>query len=123
MEIEELKEYMIDLEDVYNPTITNVEFEKMLFNRQVSDAVYFFGFGNFNEKSIYFNNIDILINELNLKVEFYPEEKFERYVNSEFYKTLAVLMVLLLKFERYVNSEFYKTEWCRLVVRLSLRDM
>lgn len=74
MKKDELKEYMNDLEDLYNPTITDVEFEQMLFNRLISDAVYFFGFGNFNENSIYFKNIDKLMNEINLKAEVYSKE-------------------------------------------------
>ena len=36
------------------------------------------------------------------------EDKFERYVNFEFYKLKSVSVVLSSTFERYVNFEFYK---------------
>ena len=42
--------------------------------------------------------------------KFYPEGQFERYVNFEFYKTIGAIIAATLTFERYVNFEFYKTE-------------
>ena len=35
--------------------------------------------------------------------------QFERYVNFEFYKTVASQQAADKRFERYVNFEFYKT--------------
>ena len=35
---------------------------------------------------------------------------FERYVNFDFYKTIAPLLALDTSFERYVNFDFYKTK-------------
>ena len=40
-------------------------------------------------------------------------ERFERYVNFEFYKTLTTCIGISFKFERYVNFEFYKTSVVR----------
>lgn len=74
MKKDELIQYMNDLEDFYNPTITDVEFQQTLFNRLLSDAIYFFGFGNFNENLIYFKNINKLMNEINLKAGVYQKE-------------------------------------------------
>ena len=36
-------------------------------------------------------------------------DRFERYVNFEFYKTKNEFNFKVLEFERYVNFEFYKT--------------
>ena len=39
----------------------------------------------------------------------WSQQKFERYVNFEFYKTIKDDMHTISQFERYVNFEFYKT--------------
>ena len=50
-------------------------------------------------------------------------EKFERYVNFEFYKTLAIVDNSISMFERYVNFEFYKTIAITGKTGKGLRDM
>ena len=48
---------------------------------------------------------------------------FERYVNFEFYKTVAKKFYPEGQFERYVNFEFYKTIINNETNVISLRNM
>ena len=49
--------------------------------------------------------------------------QFERYVNFEFYETVALDHRNLTEFERYVNFEFYETSLLTLSLFTRLRDM
>ena len=50
-------------------------------------------------------------------------EKFERYVNFEFYKPHVQDKHLGIMFERYVNFEFYKPQNISTQLKVCLRDM
>ena len=56
-------------------------------------------------------------------LEVHEDDKFERYVNFEFYKTVTYDVKNLSEFERYVNFEFYKTLNLYEDEEICLRDM